>query len=533
MKTLLFMAMLLAGVQAATAQGSMLDSLYRELEKHPASDSNRVNLLVSICYHEYTSKPAQNKLHADEALAISNNIQFHKGTCLATKYIALYYLSLNDYEPATANAYAMLNLAERVNYQYGVGSAHQLLGLLKESQGDLENARNHYLKALTIYQAVNSMIDIASAYNRLGAMSYYAGYYSKKLDSAFIYHFKARDIREKIKDQDGLNQSYTNIAQVYLALDKYNDALAWFSKSRTILEKLDNKYWLAVTLEGMSATYLKLGDEKKGESLLLQAIALSKQTHHKNNLRICYGELAELKKAQSDFRAALDYYTIASAYRDSVSSEKKDKKIAEIEALYEGSKKDQIIQALENDNHVRTIWTRWLTATLIVVVALAATGYAFQKQNEKKNRLILNMEIDQLTTRTRDLEKFHNVLTLGDKNLIDSHDQRLLKRSIEIVEKNISDSAFSVDAMARDLGMSRSNLHRKLKSITGFPPNELIRSIRLRRAAILLLKKTDSISQISISVGFDDHSYFSRAFRKQFGVSPSEYQETGLAGREI
>ena len=77
--------------------------------------------------------------------------------------------------------------------------------------------------------------------------------------------------------------------------------------------------------------------------------------------------------------------------------------------------------------------------------------------------------------------------------------------------------------LAIEMGMSRTNLHRKLKAITGFPPSELIRNIRLRKAAQLLLNQADSIAQISFSVGFEDHSYFSKSFKRQFGVTPSEY----------
>lgn len=71
--------------------------------------------------------------------------------------------------------------------------------------------------------------------------------------------------------------------------------------------------------------------------------------------------------------------------------------------------------------------------------------------------------------------------------------------------------------------MSRASLHRKLKAITGFPPSEFIRNIRLRKAAALLSSQADSVTQIGIAVGFEDQSYFSKSFKKQFGVPPSEY----------
>ena len=93
------------------------------------------------------------------------------------------------------------------------------------------------------------------------------------------------------------------------------------------------------------------------------------------------------------------------------------------------------------------------------------------------------------------------------------------------MENNIHDPQFGVEKMAIEMGMSRTNMHRKIKSITGFPPSELIRSIRLRKAAKLILNKVDSVSQIALLVGFDDYSHFSKTFKKHFGVSPSSYEE--------
>jgi AraC-like DNA-binding protein len=90
----------------------------------------------------------------------------------------------------------------------------------------------------------------------------------------------------------------------------------------------------------------------------------------------------------------------------------------------------------------------------------------------------------------------------------------------------MGDALFNVEKMAKEMGMSRTNMHRKIKAITGFPPSELIRSIRLRKAAILLLNQANSVSQISFTVGFDNHSYFSKAFKKHFGVPPSEYLQS-------
>jgi AraC-like DNA-binding protein len=77
--------------------------------------------------------------------------------------------------------------------------------------------------------------------------------------------------------------------------------------------------------------------------------------------------------------------------------------------------------------------------------------------------------------------------------------------------------------MTVELNISRANLHRKLKSITGLATSEFIQDFRLRRAAQLIDKKADTISQIAYQVGFNDQSYFTKCFKKKFGKTPSDY----------
>ena len=112
---------------------------------------------------------------------------------------------------------------------------------------------------------------------------------------------------------------------------------------------------------------------------------------------------------------------------------------------------------------------------------------------------------------------------------MESYDQALLKKAIAIVESKIADPELSVEMMATEMNMSRTSLHRKIKSITGFPPSELIRSIRLRTAAKLIANRVDTATQIALRVGFEDYSHFSKAFKKHFGVSPSSYEEQSKA----
>jgi ligand-binding sensor domain-containing protein/DNA-binding response OmpR family regulator/nitrogen-specific signal transduction histidine kinase len=102
-------------------------------------------------------------------------------------------------------------------------------------------------------------------------------------------------------------------------------------------------------------------------------------------------------------------------------------------------------------------------------------------------------------------------------------DEDFLVRINEIIESNISNADLSVDLIAKELCISRSGLFAKIKSMTDITPNELIQLVRLKQAAILLQNKQMRINEVAYAVGFNNPSYFSKCFQKQFGVRPMEY----------
>jgi signal transduction histidine kinase/ligand-binding sensor domain-containing protein/DNA-binding response OmpR family regulator len=108
-------------------------------------------------------------------------------------------------------------------------------------------------------------------------------------------------------------------------------------------------------------------------------------------------------------------------------------------------------------------------------------------------------------------------------------DEKFLARMNEIIEENFSNPDLSVDFLADRLCISRSGLFAKIKTLTRVTPNELIQVVRLKKAAMLLAENNYRVNEISYMVGFNNPSYFSKCFRKQFGVTPGEF----LKRREI
>jgi len=106
---------------------------------------------------------------------------------------------------------------------------------------------------------------------------------------------------------------------------------------------------------------------------------------------------------------------------------------------------------------------------------------------------------------------------------ITSLDEKFLNGVLELLEEKHIDSEFGVPQMQKQLGMSKTQLHCKLKALTDHPPGELLRNFRLKRAAQLLTQKGENISQVAYSVGFNSLSYFTRCFKEFYKMSPSEY----------
>ena len=98
-------------------------------------------------------------------------------------------------------------------------------------------------------------------------------------------------------------------------------------------------------------------------------------------------------------------------------------------------------------------------------------------------------------------------------------------RAREVIDAHLEDPDFSVGDFCREIAMSRAQLHRKLKAVTGQAATEFVRTYRLQRAAQLLEGGYGNVTEVAYAVGFSNLSYFSRSFRDQYGVQPSEYPQ--------
>ncbi|GAB3647062.1 two-component regulator propeller domain-containing protein [Echinicola sediminis] len=177
------------------------------------------------------------------------------------------------------------------------------------------------------------------------------------------------------------------------------------------------------------------------------------------------------------------------------------------------------------------------TSHIPVILLTARSAYDYQKEGYASGAddyLSKPFPLDLLITKVRNLlftreklkQAFRQKPDLAPSDItVSPADADLMEKAIQVVEKHMDDTDFDISGFVKEMGMSRTLLFAKLKAITDHTPNEFIQTIRLKRAAQLLVKSEQKIAEISYMVGFNNPKYFSKCFQKQFGCSPSKYKE--------
>ena len=171
---------------------------------------------------------------------------------------------------------------------------------------------------------------------------------------------------------------------------------------------------------------------------------------------------------------------------------------------------------------------------IILLTARTSLIYKLDGYNTGADDYITKpFNIELLVVRTNNLidsrrklrENFKkDYLTEPQHVTVTSLDEKILQKCLDCVEKHMSNTEFSVDMLCADVGLSRSQLYRKIKALTNLSISNFIKTVRLKRAAQILGQDSSSVVEVMDRVGFSNSSYFTRSFKSEFGCTPKTYK---------
>jgi signal transduction histidine kinase/ligand-binding sensor domain-containing protein/DNA-binding response OmpR family regulator len=183
------------------------------------------------------------------------------------------------------------------------------------------------------------------------------------------------------------------------------------------------------------------------------------------------------------------------------------------------------VKSRENTNHIPVILLTARSSVGHQVEGLATGADAYL--SKPFNTRILELTIKNLLMAQEIMrEKFSQQLVLQPTNIpltSNSPEEKFIGKLMGIIESKLNDPEFDVDTLVMEIGMSRSVLYKKVQTLTNYSVADLIKEMRLKKAAELFKQTSLSVADVAFSVGFNDRKYFSKEFRKQFEMSPSEF----------
>jgi signal transduction histidine kinase/ligand-binding sensor domain-containing protein/DNA-binding response OmpR family regulator len=200
---------------------------------------------------------------------------------------------------------------------------------------------------------------------------------------------------------------------------------------------------------------------------------------------------------------------------------------------------DVMMPLMDGISMTRQLKSDAKTSHIPIILLTARTSLIFKVEgletgaddyvNKPFNPKVLQLKVRNLIRARETMRKAfrdNDTLAIEPRRVtLTSTDEEFVQKVLTSIENNMSNADYSVEELGMDVAMSRMQLYRKLKALTGQSANEFIRTIRLKRAAQMLEQNQLTIAEITYEVGFNDLQYFRECFKKLFGVTPSEYTQ--------
>jgi signal transduction histidine kinase/Tfp pilus assembly protein PilF len=271
-------------------------------------------------------------------------------------------------------------------------------------QHNFKQAEKYLKSAIQIASRLRKKTALGNVYNTMGILYAENGL----LDSAERFFLLSTKIREYLKDYTTLAWNYNNLGGIYTLMNKPSDAIIFFEKALKLFEENKNYDGQTSVANNIGELYLQKGNTKQAFRYFNYSRGLYSQTNNPDNLENLYGNLSDYYSKTGDFKTAKSYLDSLLYLKDSLSGDRLDRSMAEMQVKFDVEKKDLEIakkkaelKTKEEEEFIKNII---LLAVFILVVLMFAIGFLLYRKNQLEHRAKLDAEIAlQKETRTKSI----------------------------------------------------------------------------------------------------------------------------------
>ena len=482
-------------------------------------------------------------------LCQAGNNRAVEGDCLSI--LSLIYFRQGYFEKAAKYAKLCNQLDMKVGNPDNISSSLNTLAGIYMSLRQPKEAEKYILKAISYCQQVDNPQRMAVLLGMASETYHHLGKHETSLD----YATKAYNLEQQLRRPDKIAIRQTQRAAALIALQRNKEAMAALNEAIPGLRKAGNLHSLGIACNQMGRLQHLEGNDTEAVRYYYEALDIFTRQHDLFNESHSRQGLYEALRA-SNPDLAMQHNDRYNELRDSLYDQETGELFSKYAAEY-----DNDTLRKENEGH-RWRLRLYLILFIAALVLVAILWLSYRRRQQRRIRELM----DQLTkneesesevrgyegAEVRGYENQRSAPTgkansheAQDGNLapssprtptptkeapdtnnpISAEDRAFLIRVIEVVNTNLATCQFDIDYVAEEMGMSRSTFRRRMLAASGSTPKAYITAIQMRRASNLLKRHPDMlITEVSAQCGFEDTSSFNRAFKRAFGVSPSQFR---------
>ncbi len=454
---------------------------------------------------------------ASEALPLAKGTE-SEADCL--NLLAIINIRLSDYESAAHYAKECYAIDQTSGDPDVISSSLNTLAAIYMGANQPKEAEQYVLKGIEMAEKANNPNRMA-VLQAMASEVYHAQGDDKK---ALPYIERAYEIDKQMGNEQRSMVRLAQKASVLIGLHEYEEAEATLRKVIPYLRETPDRHSLGIALNKMGMTMLSQDREQEATLYYQEAADIFQQMGDPYNEVHALRGLYEClwKHDPSRARHCLKRFeTLKDSLYNNVSAEKLAKYNAEFGNDW-----------LQIENHEQRRAKQWAIAIAIALAALTIGIWLLMRRHQRHQQRIneeLSAHFKELSEKYNVLsEHYDNAINLSgnrdDTTELNVSDREFLERTINSINLLIRKGQPDANRLAEHMGMSLYQLRQRLDSITGEKPQDFIAAVRMRRARYLLDTHPEmNISEVATLCAYNDTPNFTRAFKKTFGITPTQY----------